>query len=113
MRPSNFEEDLVPDKEMAIVNVVSEKEVFVRSIRVYPGQKLWKYNLAKKEFEVVELKNAQLVPNPNLKDETDIHYTVSLEKGCIYVPALNIKNAMRKARAEVNKLISEYKTKNT
>lgn len=113
MRPSNFEEDLVPDKEMAIVDVVSEKEVFVKSIKLYPGQKLWEYNMAKKEFEEVVLNNAKLVENPNLKDEVDVRYSVSLKKGCIYVPAINKRNAMRKARIEVMKLLEAYKIKNT
>ena len=103
--------ELNPDKEVSIVNIISEKESFSHSLHVHPGQKVFKYNMAGKTMEVVTLRDAKLVENRLLPGETDIHYTVRIDKGCIYVVALNEKNAWRKARVEVKKLIESFKTK--
>lgn len=72
----------------------------VGSIKAVPGLKLWQYNLRSHELSLVEItKKAQVNYDSSVNKNARVQYNPD----CVYLQALNEKNAKKK----VNKMIAE------
>lgn len=64
----------------------------VGQIRLKKGQKLYKINQVTMKIEQVVFKTIKLNPDQSLTKD------LTLEPGILYIPAINEKNALRKAQ---------------
>jgi hypothetical protein len=64
------------------------------SQQLQPGQKMYRFKMPKGPLEVVDLKREKTF-DMQTKDMTPVA-KINAEADCIYIPALNEKNAMRK-----------------
>ena len=76
--------------------IPAKTEKIVGSLRPYPGQKIWKLDLntrliteAEYEFGDIRFENA-------IKGDTSVRHKLLTEPGCLYVAAVNAKNADKK-----------------
>jgi len=90
--------DLSPDNSATELHVKKQQEIkynYKGSTRLEPGQKLWCWNMETQKLSQVDLQkesNYDMVTDKNLTTVKRLN----MNKDCLYVPAINEKNAMRK-----------------
>lgn len=78
---------------------VESKKVFLGSIRKIPGHTLFEFNLDTYELQKAEIKVDVIV---NSSTEYKTRTSVIKKENCIYIQALNLKNARKKILKHFN-----------
>lgn len=106
MNSNIFKPSLLPDKDKTeFVKQVQQEYKYIGSIKYRPGSTLWQFNT-----ETEELKPAKITVKEQLvwtsKDNcTKKTRSVIYKDKCVYVQALNRKNAEKKILRVINNVI--------
>ena len=106
MNSDIFKPSLFPDKDKTeFVKQVQQEYKHIRSIKYRPGSTLWQFNT-----ETGELKPAKVILKEQLVRTSKGDYTkktlsVIYEDKCVYMWALNRKNAEKKILRFINNVI--------
>lgn len=106
MNSDIFKPSLLPDKDkIKFVKLVQQEYKYIGSIKYRPGSTLWQFNA-----ETGELKPAKVIVKEQLVwtskgDCTKKTRNVIYEDKCVYLWALNRKNAEKKILRAINNVI--------
>ena len=99
MKLDNF----LPEDERQVkqeINVKIDKELkFIGSVRKIRGHSIFSYNIETNEIKLADIDRKVLV---GLDGDPIYKERVHLEKNCIYVQALNKKNAIKRIMKMIN-----------
>ncbi len=91
------------DKTIAPIEIKlqqqQQKEIaYQGSLNLHPGQSLWCFNMTTQTLEKIELKKEKNF-DYETKDKVD-HSKIIMKSDCVYVAAINKKNAAKKVMAK-------------
>lgn len=99
----NLHKDVV---EIIYQTKQEKKEVFQGSLKLFSGHTLFEYNIdtnvlskAKYEYQNVNFKDAQ-------KGIISTKRKIVMNKNCVYIPALNVKNAIKRYAKNYGRIIN-------
>jgi hypothetical protein len=95
---------LTPKIEHHEVKEVRKSEEHIASMRPQPGQNIYKYDTATKKITVLTADDFEKV---DIEIGGQVNKKLVMKKGCLYVVALNRKNAAKKFL----KLLCRYTSK--
>jgi hypothetical protein len=82
---------------------VEKKLQYLGSHKMRNGQKMWEFNKATGEIKIAEME--ELPVNPYKKTKNNLpegpRKKIITNENCVYVPAINIENAVRKLGLKV------------
>lgn len=88
-----------PDQDKVVDARQKQQETQYQKIgqyRPHPGHKMYEYNRTTGALELAKLERVDLNYTEVINGSTAAKYKVVVSKNCIYIPALNEKNAKRK-----------------
>lgn len=80
---------------------------FVGSLNIHKGQKCFELNIKTGDIKLAEYDN-QTINYPTSKQTSSIHRKLTLNDECIYVVAINLKNAKKKFQIIINKTLQDH-----
>ncbi len=82
-------DDIQPDTVEKHAEIPSER-VHLATLKIKPGQRLWKFSMADRVISEVELVGGDVSLKGGVK------YRIDYEEGYLYCTAINLKNARKK-----------------
>lgn len=93
-----FEKSIAPIQE-EVKKLLPTKKEHIATMQPQKGQKVWKYNLAEKSLRSITQEDFEKVTS-NLTGK--VNKRLVMEKGSVYVVAINKKNAAKKCLKLLN-----------
>lgn len=88
-----LEKHLIPRIEKQVDKEVRKEKKYIASMQPHPGQHIFKYNIQEKELSVI---SAEDFEKTTVDINGKVNKKLAIQKGCIYVVAINKKNATKK-----------------
>jgi len=93
--------DLNPELETnrlaEVINVEQQKkQEYIGSINLRPGHTLFEIDIVKSTIIPAEYETSEVIFNPKGKTPTAKRRKLITKEGCVYVPALNKANAIKR-----------------
>lgn len=101
-----FKPSLLPDKDKTeFVKLVQQEYKYIGSIKYRPGSTLWQFNTETGELNPAKVTVKEQLVWTSKGDCTKKTRSVIYENKCVYVQALNRKNAEKKILRFISKVI--------
>lgn len=106
MNSDIFKPNLLPDKDkIEFVKLVQQEYKYIGSIKYRPSLTLWQFNIETEELKSVKVTVKEQLVWASKGNCTKKTRSVIYEDKCVYVQALNRKNAEKKILRFINNVI--------
>lgn len=106
------------EKEIAAEQRQVKQTTHIASVHIHPGHRVWQFDLStgeitEAEFEKIVAKTNDVKPRPGYYHSPvpaiEIHKRINYKTNCLYVRALNKKNALKKFIPMYEELVASGK----